>query len=152
MEVLMENKTNKKTKNTEELAVPEKKIKLSIQNISKTFNSKIAVDDVSFDVYDGEFLSILGPSGCGKTTLLRILIGLIEPDSGTILKKGKDITQTKISKRGMGIVFQNYALFENMTVLQNVEFALRVNKVPKVVAFWWTATKSCNCQNTCIKT
>ena len=130
----MENKTNKKTKITEESVAQEKKIKLSIQNISKTFNSKVAVDNVSFDVYDGEFLSILGPSGCGKTTLLRILIGLIEPDSGIILKKGKDITQTKISKRGMGIVFQNYALFENMTVLQNVEFALRVNKVPKVIA------------------
>lgn len=128
----MEN--NKKSKNTEELAVPEKKVKLSIQNITKTFNSKTVVDNVSFDVYDGEFLSILGPSGCGKTTLLRILIGLIEPDSGTILKKGKDITQTKISQRGMGIVFQNYALFENMTVLQNVEFALRVNKTPKVIA------------------
>lgn len=111
-----------------------KKVKLSIENITKTFNSKTVVDNVSFDVYDGEFLSILGPSGCGKTTLLRILIGLIKPDGGTILKKGKDITNTKISKRGMGIVFQNYALFENMTVLQNVEYALIVNKTPKVIA------------------
>ena len=89
----MENKNNKRNEN---LDITEKKIKLSIKNISKTFNSKTVVDNVSFDVYDGEFLSILGPSGCGKTTLLRILIGLIEPDSGTILKKGKDITQTKI--------------------------------------------------------
>ena len=111
-----------------------KKVKLSIENITKTFNSKTVVDNVSFDVYDGEFLSILGPSGCGKTTLLRIIIGLIKPDGGTILKKGKDITNTKISKRGMGIVFQNYALFENMTVLQNVEYALIVNKTPKVIA------------------
>ena len=111
-----------------------KKVKLSIENITKTFNSKTVVDNVSFDVYDGEFLSILGPSGCGKTTLLRILIGLIKPDGGTILKKGKDITNTKISKRGMGIVFQNYALFENMTVLQNVEYSLIVNKTPKVIA------------------
>ena len=111
-----------------------KKVKLQIRNISKVFDGKTVVDDVSFDVYDGEFLSILGPSGCGKTTLLRMIIGLIEPSSGKILKKGKDITNTKISQRGMGIVFQNYALFENMTVLQNVEYALRVNKVPKIVA------------------
>ena len=63
-----------------------------------------------------------------------MLIGLIEPNSGTILKDGSDITHTKISKRGMGIVFQNYALFENMTVLENVEYALKVNKVPKIIA------------------
>ncbi|MBQ4541395.1 MAG: ABC transporter ATP-binding protein [Clostridia bacterium] len=130
------NKNNIKETKTDKIeSVQEtKKVKLSIENITKTFNSKTVVDNVSFDVYDGEFLSILGPSGCGKTTLLRILIGLIKPDGGTILKKGKDITNTKISKRGMGIVFQNYALFENMTVLQNVEYALIVNKTPKVIA------------------
>ena len=111
-----------------------KKTKLQIQHLSKTFDERLAVDDVSFDVYDGEFLSILGPSGCGKTTILRMIIGLIEPTSGKIIKKNKDITNTKIFERGMGFVFQNYALFENMTVLQNVEYALRVNKVPKMIA------------------
>lgn len=109
----------------------EKKVKLSITNLTKVFDQRNAVDDVSFDVYDGEFLSILGPSGCGKTTILRMLIGLITPDGGKIMKGSKNITYEKISKRGMGIVFQNYALFENMTVLRNVEYALRVNNKNK---------------------
>ena len=112
----------------------EKKVKLSIKNLVKEFNGKYAVSDVSFDVYDGEFLSILGPSGCGKTTILRMIIGLITPTSGKILKNKKDITNEKVSKRGMGMVFQNYALFENMTVLRNVEYALLANKKSKVEA------------------
>ncbi|MCL1817379.1 MAG: ABC transporter ATP-binding protein [Spirochaetaceae bacterium] len=74
---------------------------------------------------DGEFLSILGPSGCGKTTILRILIGLLSPSSGHVIKDGVDITGLPPSQRNMGIVFQNYALFQNMTVLGNVEYALR---------------------------
>ena len=69
---------------------------------------------------DGEFLSILGPSGCGKTTILRILIGLLKPVGGQIIKNGVDITAVTPAERHMGIVFQNYALFENMTVLENV--------------------------------
>ena len=93
--------------------------KLEIKNLTKEFDGKGAVHDVSFDVYDGEFLSILGPSGCGKTTILRMLIGLISPTSGTIYKDGEEITHVAPSARGMGIVFQNYALFENMTVLGN---------------------------------
>ena len=106
--------------------------KLEIKNLCKKFeDSKDAVDNVSFDVYDGEFLSILGPSGCGKTTILRLLIGLISPTSGEILKDGVDITKRKPAERGMGIVFQNYALFENMTVLGNIEYALKINKATK---------------------
>ena len=104
------------------------KRKLTIRDIEKQFNGKIALNKVSFDVYDGEFLSILGPSGCGKTTILRILIGLLKPDGGSVIKDGEDITGAHPSVRGMGIVFQNYALFENMTVLQNVEYALLHNK------------------------
>lgn len=104
---------------------------LKIDHVCKQFDSQAALDDVSFDVNRAEFLSILGPSGCGKTTLLRILIGLITPDSGTILKDGEDITYAPASKRGMGIVFQNYALFENMTVLENVRYALKINKETK---------------------
>ena len=110
------------------------KIKISVKNLTKEFESKQVVSDVSFDVYEGEFLSILGPSGCGKTTILRMLIGLIEPTSGVILKNGQDITNEKISKRGMGMVFQNYALFENMNVLQNVEYALKIKKETKGTA------------------
>ncbi|MBQ7045961.1 MAG: ABC transporter ATP-binding protein [Clostridia bacterium] len=106
-------------------------IKLSIKNLCKTYDKLPALNDVSFDVYDGEFLSILGPSGCGKTTLLRILIGLLHADSGQILKDGEDITNIDAAKRGMGIVFQNYALFENMSVLKNVEYALKIKKDTK---------------------
>ena len=98
--------------------------KLVVEHLNKAFGETGVLHDVSFTVRDGEFLSILGPSGCGKTTILRILIGLEEADSGRILKDGEDITKLPSARRGMGIVFQNYALFENMTVLQNVSYAL----------------------------
>ena len=99
---------------------------LTVNHLTKTYNGSLALDDVSFTVEAGEFLSILGPSGCGKTTLLRILIGLLSPDEGSILLRGKDITKAAPDKRGMGIVFQNYALFENMTVKKNVAYAMRL--------------------------
>ena len=102
--------------------------KLSIRNMNKSFDGKTVLNNLNFDLMEGEFLSILGPSGCGKTTLLRILIGLDHADSGEILKGGRDISNLPSSKRGMGIVFQNYALFPNMTVLQNVEYALTLRK------------------------
>ena len=109
---------------------------LEIKNLSKVFDldnpdKKPAVDNVSFTVNKGEFLSILGPSGCGKTTLIRMIIGLEKPTTGSILKNGLDITNMPSSERGMGFVFQNYALFENMTVLQNVEYALKIKKETK---------------------
>ena len=102
--------------------------KLQINNLNKSFGSKQILKGLNFCVNSGEFLSILGPSGCGKTTLLRILIGLEKANDGTIIKENQDISNLHPSKRGMGIVFQNYALFENMTVLQNVEYALLHNK------------------------
>lgn len=104
---------------------------LKIENLSHKFNNKIALDDINFEVNDGEFLAILGPSGCGKTTILRILIGLLEPTSGKIFMDDIDITHQDPAQRNMGIVFQNYALFENMTVLQNVQYALKFNKATK---------------------
>ena len=106
-------------------------VKLTVKNLEKEFDGKKTLNNVSFDVYQGEFLSILGPSGCGKTTILRILIGLLNPDGGIVKKDGRDITNFHPSERGMGIVFQNYALFENMTVLQNVEYALKIKKENK---------------------
>lgn len=109
-------------------------MKLEIKNLSKTFETKEAVKNVSFSVNEGEFLSILGPSGCGKTTLLRMLIGLIKPTEGSIFKDGVDITNFSPSSRKMGFVFQNYALFENMTVLQNVEYALKIKKETRATA------------------
>lgn len=105
--------------------------KLEIHNLNKYFGDKKILDDVNFNVYNGEFFSILGPSGCGKTTILRILIGLETLTSGTILKDNKDITNYSAAARNMGIVFQNYALFQNMTVLENVEYALKFNNERK---------------------
>lgn len=107
------------------------KPKLSVRNLNKSFDGKMVLNDLSFDLMEGEFLSILGPSGCGKTTLLRILIGLERADSGEILKSGKDVSNLSSYDRGMGIVFQNYALFPNMTVLQNVQYALTLHKETK---------------------
>jgi ABC-type Fe3+/spermidine/putrescine transport system ATPase subunit len=101
--------------------------KLEVQNLIHVFNRREVLHALSFTVKDGEFLSILGPSGCGKTTILRILIGLLQPWAGKIIKDGIDITVLPASKRHMGIVFQNYALFQNMTVLGNVEYALKFN-------------------------
>lgn len=114
--------------NENKSAVCEQKVKLSIKGLTKRFDGVDTLDNLSFDVYDGEFLSILGPSGCGKTTTLRILMGLLKPDAGTVELDGSDITHARPDERHMGIVFQNYALFENMTVLGNVEYALKFNE------------------------
>lgn len=99
---------------------------LTADNINLTIDGKVILKDVSFAVNKGEFLSILGPSGCGKTTIMRILIGLVKPDSGNITLEGKDITKVIPSKRNMGIVFQNYALFDNMTVYENIAYAAKI--------------------------
>lgn len=103
--------------------------KLVIENLTKIYedgSDAPALSHVSFDVKNGEFLSILGPSGCGKTTLLRILVGLLAPSEGRILLDGNDITSAPASKRKMGIVFQNYALFENMSVKENICYAAKL--------------------------
>jgi len=102
--------------------------KLEVKHINKSFDDKKVLNDISFSVKDGEFLSVLGPSGCGKTTLLRILIGLEKADAGEILVDGKNIADLAPSQRDMGIIFQNYALFPAMSVLQNVEYALKLRK------------------------
>lgn len=101
-------------------------VKLRIKNLIKIYDNKKVLDNITFSVEDGEFLSILGSSGCGKTTLLKIIIGIEKPTSGKITKNRKNITNSDPSKRGMGIVFQDYALFPNMTVLENVMYALKL--------------------------
>ena len=101
-------------------------VKLRIKNLIKIYDNKKVLDSITFSVEDGEFLSILGSSGCGKTTLLKIIIGIEKPTSGKITKNRKNITNSDPSKRGMGIVFQDYALFPNMTVLENVMYALKL--------------------------
>ena len=105
--------------------------KISVINLNKKYNGQIVLEDISFDIVEGEFISILGSSGCGKTTLLKILIGIETSDTGMILKDGEDITNKKPSERGMGLVFQNYALFPNMNVWNNVAYALKAHKIPK---------------------
>lgn len=101
-------------------------VNLEVKNLTKKYGKKTVLDNINFDVKNGEFLSILGPSGCGKTTLLKLLIGIEKVSSGDIIKNDIDITNVDISKRGMGIVFQNYALFPNMTVLNNVMYPLNI--------------------------
>lgn len=109
-------------------------VNLEIKNLTKVYNKKTVLNGISFEVNDGEFLSILGPSGCGKTTLLKILIGIEKETSGEIFKNGENITNLDSSKRGMGIVFQNYALFPNMTALDNVMYALNIKLKNKKLA------------------
>ena len=104
---------------------------LEVRGCTISLQGERVLNNLSFSVADGEFLSVLGPSGCGKTTLLRFIAGLQPADSGQLLKYGQDITLTPPDRRGVGIVFQNYALFENMTALKNVAYALRFHKETK---------------------
>tara|TARA_R110000764_G_scaffold53725_1_gene117004 strand:- start:7959 stop:9014 length:1056 start_codon:yes stop_codon:yes gene_type:complete len=104
---------------------------LTLNNLSKHFDGFVAVDQINLSVTKGEFISLLGPSGCGKTTTLQMVAGFLEPTSGSIVLDGKDITLLKPNERGLGIVFQKYALFPHMTVLENVAFGLEMRKVNK---------------------
>ena len=104
---------------------------LRVVNINKKYNHQIVLEDISFEINEGEFVSILGASGCGKTTLLKILVGIEKADTGSVFKDGDDITNKKPSQRGMGLVFQNYALFPNMNVFNNVAYPLRAHHIPK---------------------
>ncbi|HWK64837.1 MAG TPA: ABC transporter ATP-binding protein [Rhizobiaceae bacterium] len=104
---------------------------LSIQNIRKSFGTVTVVQDFDLDVRAGEFISLLGPSGCGKTTVLRMVAGFEEPSGGSIVVGGRDVTRLKPNQRNVGMVFQAYALFPNLTVAQNIAFGLKVAGAPK---------------------
>jgi len=104
---------------------------LSLEGVRKEFNGALAVDTFDLEVATGEFVSFLGPSGCGKTTTLRMVAGFEQPTSGTIRLAGKDVTFAKPNARNIGMVFQSYALFPNMTVGRNVGFGLKVRGRPK---------------------
>lgn len=105
---------------------------LKLEQLTKRFGETSAVDDVSLDVGDGEFITLLGPSGCGKTTTLRMVAGFETPTAGRIMLRDRDITSLPPQKRGIGMVFQNYALFPHLNVLENVAFGLRTAKMPSV--------------------
>ena len=102
---------------------------LELIDVSKAFNGVYAVTSMNLTVNEGEFVCLLGPSGCGKTTTLQMIAGFEAPTTGKILLAGKDITSFKPNQRGLGIVFQTYALFPHMTVAQNVSFGLEMRKV-----------------------
>ncbi len=97
-----------------------------LSDISKHFSNFAALDHVNLEIPDGELVALLGPSGCGKTTLLRIIAGLEKADAGRVVLNGEDKTHEHASQRGIGFVFQHYALFRHMTVFENVAFGLRV--------------------------
>jgi len=99
---------------------------LELQNLHRDFGTMKALDGIEISLGEGEFLSLLGPSGCGKTTALRLVAGFDRPDAGRIIVDGKDVTRMSPNKRDMGMVFQAYSLFPNMTARQNVAFGLRI--------------------------
>jgi putative spermidine/putrescine transport system ATP-binding protein len=99
---------------------------LELQGLERDFGTVKALDGIEISLDRGEFLSLLGPSGCGKTTALRLVAGFDRPDAGSIIVDGKDVTRVSPSKRDMGMVFQAYSLFPNMTATQNVEFGLKI--------------------------
>jgi ABC-type Fe3+/spermidine/putrescine transport system ATPase subunit len=102
---------------------------LSFEGLSKSFADVEVVRDVSLTIAEGEFVSLLGPSGCGKTTILRMVAGLVEPSRGRILIGSDDVTTLPPNKRGLGLVFQSYALFPHLTVYENVAFGLRRRRI-----------------------
>jgi sulfate transport system ATP-binding protein len=104
---------------------------ITVRNVTKRFGDFVALDDVSVDIPSGSLTALLGPSGGGKSTLLRIIAGLEQPDSGTVVIDGSDATATPVQNRNVGFVFQHYAAFKHLTVYKNVAFGLEIRKWPK---------------------
>jgi len=104
---------------------------LSLKNVSKAFDDKTVLNSLDLDILDGEFITLLGPSGCGKTTLLRLIAGFEQPDTGAVVLSGHNITQAAPEHRPLNTVFQNYALFPHMSVYDNVAYGLKMEKRPK---------------------
>src|ERR1700761_8842268 len=103
--------------------------RVSLQNLTRRLGAPRAVDGLTFEIEPGELVALLGPSGCGKTTALRILAGFETADSGSVTVDGRDISGVPAAKRDMGMVFQSYSLFPNMSALDNVAFGLRMRKM-----------------------
>jgi len=102
---------------------------LTLAGLSKRYGDVLAVDDFSLEIEKGEFVCLLGPSGCGKTSILQMVAGFVPPDRGQVTLDGVDVTHVRSNRRGLGIVFQSYALFPHMTVAQNVGFGLEMRGV-----------------------
>ena len=116
---------------SEALRAESNNVDLELSGVCKSFGSTVAVDDLGLKVMKGEFLFLLGPSGCGKTTTLRMIAGFIRPENGEIFIRGKEVSRVPAHKRGLGMVFQDYALFPHMSVFDNLAFGLRMGKVRK---------------------
>ena len=104
---------------------------VEFKNISKSFDGNPVLKDVSLDIGENEFVTLLGPSGCGKTTLLRILGGFESADEGEVLFDGVDIKDVPPHKRDLNTIFQRYALFPHLNVYENIAFGLKIKKFPK---------------------
>src|SRR5438034_8112592 len=103
---------------------------IALEQIAKHFGRQVIVDRVSLDVRDGELFVLLGASGSGKSTILRLIAGLLPVDEGRIVLHGRDVTTLPPQQRGTGFVFQNYSIFRHMSVAENIEFGLKIRRVP----------------------
>src|SRR5215204_5080751 len=106
-------------------------IAVSVEGLGKKFGAASVLEDINFEVKEGETIVLLGASGSGKTTILRIIAGLEAPDAGCIILHGKDVTRLPARERGVGVIFQSYALFPKMSVEQNIGYGLRLRKKAK---------------------
>src|SRR5712691_10297174 len=106
-------------------------VAIALESVNKRFGKVEAVHDVTLDIAEGEFFSLLGPSGCGKTTTLRMIAGFEVPDEGRIVLQGQDVTSVSPNRRPVNMVFQHYALFPHMSIYDNVAFGLKVKRVPR---------------------
>ncbi|MDE7186549.1 MAG: ATP-binding cassette domain-containing protein, partial [Lachnospiraceae bacterium] len=104
---------------------------IHLNNISKSFDGQMVLDELNLTIHENEFVTLLGPSGCGKTTTLRILGGFATPDTGSVIFDGQDITKLPPNLRPLNTVFQKYALFTHMNIAENIAFGLKIRKKSK---------------------
>ncbi len=111
--------------------MPADGVAITLDRVRKRFGNVEAVKEMTTEIREGEFFTMLGPSGCGKTTTLRMIAGFEEPDEGTILLRGDDVTNVPPNRRNVNMVFQHYALFPHMSIYDNVAFGLKLKKLGK---------------------